>query len=143
MYMTMAPNQPKLTADWFTLRMSHHAHTASKNGPCRKDQHALGGKGLLPVNFRMATDHPHIPWYNPIHQSDGVGDRCTNAGKPTNHPQRALSPRATSVVNPETSSATAPTRTLSRRQRQYRDVRKVPVSTNHLRVHRQKTQLLV
>ena len=54
------------------------------------------------------------------------------------HSQRALSPRATSVVNPDTSSATSPTRTLSRRQRQYRDERKVPVSTDNLKGHLQR-----
>ena len=59
----------------------------------------------------------------------------TGASQLITHSQRALSPRATCVVNPDTSSATAPTKTLSRRQRQYRDERKVPVSTDNVRVH--------
>ena len=62
----------------------------------------------------------------------------TRASQAITQSQRALSLRATSVVNPDTSSATAPTRTLSRRQRQCRDERKVPVSTDNVRVHLQR-----
>ena len=44
--------------------------------------------------------------------SPDVYSAPTRASQPITHPQRALSPRATSVVNPDTSSTTAPTRTL-------------------------------
>ena len=38
------PKPAQLTADWFTLRMSTTHTPPRRNGPCRKDQHALGGK---------------------------------------------------------------------------------------------------
>ena len=123
----------------------HHAHTASKKRAMQEGPTRSGWKGLVPVNFRMATDRPHIPVvqpHSPIQMGWGTG-APTRVNQPITHSQRALPPRATSVVNPDTSSATAPTRPLGRRQRQYRDVRKVPVITNHLRVHRQKTRLSV
>ena len=117
MYMDMAQNQPKLTADWFTLRTSA-AHTpaasASKKRPMQEGPMRSGWKGLVPVNFRMATDRPHIPVvqpHSPTQMGWGTG-APTRASKPITHSQRALPPRATSVVNPDTSSATAPTRTL-------------------------------
>ena len=135
-----------------------------------------GWKGFVPINFRMASDRPHIPvvqphspirmgWgtdvqppsarrlgrgnahrsppppgfqpghYTPPTRGRGAGRaepgedggvrvregaaaaaaRCvhsapTRASQPINLSQRALSPRATSVVNPDTSSATAPIR---------------------------------
>ena len=114
MYMTMAPNQPKLTADWFTLRMSTTHTPPRRNGPCRKDQHAMGGKDSYQSISAWQQTTPTSPWYNPIHQSrwGGGTGAPTRVNQPITHSQRALSPRATSVVNPDTSSATAPTRTL-------------------------------
>ena len=92
----------------------HHAHTASKKRAMQEGPTRSGWKGLVPVNFRMATDHPHIPVVQPhlpIQMGWGTG-APTRVNQPITHSQRALSPRATSVVNPDTSSATAPTRTL-------------------------------
>ena len=92
----------------------HHAHTASKKRAMQEGPTRYGWKGLVPVNFRMATDHPHIPVvqpHSPIQMGWGTG-APTRVNQPITHSQRALSPRATSVVNPDTSSATAPTRTL-------------------------------
>ena len=68
----------------------HHAHTASKKRAMQEGPTHSGWKGLVPVNFRMATDRPHIPVV--LTNPDGVGDRCTNAGKPTNHPFTACPP---------------------------------------------------
>ena len=110
----MAPNQPKLTADWFTLRMRTTHTPPRRNGPCRKDQHAMGGKDSYQSISAWQQTTPTSPWYNPIHQfrwGGGTG-APTRVNQPITHSQRALSPRATSVVNPDTSSATAPTRTL-------------------------------
>ena len=87
---------------------------------------------------------PHPRGTTPFTNPDGVGDRCTNAGKPTNHPFTACPPTTCHKCGqPGHIQRHCPTRTLRQTQRQYRDVRKVPVNTNHLRVHRQKTRLLV
>ena len=162
----------------------HHAHTSSgrleetghagTQGPARS-----GWKGFVPINFRMATDRPHISVvqpHSPIRLGRGtgvqppsacrlgrgsarrsslpsppppasnlgtthhpleatelagaepgegggvrVGERAaaaaqcvhsapTRASQPITLSQRALSPRATSAVNLDTSSATAPIR---------------------------------
>ena len=40
-----------------------------KNGPCRKDQHALGGKDSYQSISAWQQTTPTSPWYNPIHQS--------------------------------------------------------------------------
>ena len=92
----------------------HHAHTASKKRAMQEGPTRSGWKGLVPVNFPMATDRPHIPVvqpHSPIQMGWGTG-APTRVNQPIIHSQRALPPRATSVVNPDTSSATAPTRTL-------------------------------
>ena len=179
--LTMAQNQPKLTADWFTHRISA-MHTPAANASKKrtmqelKDQRALGGKNSYQSTSAWQQTAPTSPWYSPIHQSgwdggptysppphagwgggkhttppptpasnpgtthhpleaaelagaesgeDGrvrVGEgvaaaavRCvhsapTRASQPITLSQRALSPRATSAVSPDTSNATAPTR---------------------------------
>ena len=94
-----------------------------------KDQRALGGKDSYqsisacnrPPPYLRGTAHSPIRLGHrrtaPVRTQAGAGDSakcapCTNAGKPANHPFTAcpLSPRATSAVNPDTSSAPAPTR---------------------------------
>ena len=74
----------------------HHAHTASKTK--QKTGHA-GRTNALWVEMTRTSQFPHgkrppphprgtTPFTNP----DGVGDPCTNAGKPTNHPFTACPP---------------------------------------------------
>ena len=92
----------------------HHTHTASKKRAIQEGPTRSGWKGLVPVNFRIATDRPHIPVvqpHSPIQMGWGTG-APTRVNQPITHSQHALPPSATSVVNPDTSSATAPTRTL-------------------------------
>ena len=92
----------------------HHAPTASKKRAMQEGATRSGWKRLVPVNFRMATDRPHIPVVQP-HSPTQMGWKPgapTRASQPITHSQRPLPPRATSVVNQDTSSATAPTRTL-------------------------------
>ena len=122
----------------------HHAHTASKKRAMQEGPTRSGWKGLVPVNFRMATDHPHIPVvqpHSPIQMGWGTGaptrvNQPITHSVPSHHVPQAWSTRRHAAPLPQLEP-------LGRRQRQYRDVRKVPVSTNHLRVHRQKTRLLV
>ena len=162
--LAMAQNQPKLTADWFTHRMSA-THTpaaaASKKRAMQelKDQRALGGKDSYQSISAWQQTTPTPPWYSPTHQSGlGGGPAYSpppHAGRGGGQPdvrtllQRrqasqspfhsvALSPRATSAVNPDTSSATAQLESIGRRQRQYRDKMKVPVSTDHFRLDLQR-----
>ena len=107
------PKPAQITADWFTLRMSTTHTPPRRNGPCRKDQHALGGKDSYQSFSAWQQTAPTSPWYNPIHQSRWGGTGApTRVNQPITHSQRAFPPRATSVVNPDTSSAIAPTRTL-------------------------------
>ena len=71
--LAMAQNQPKLTTDWFTHRMSS-THTpvesASKKRAMQglKDQRALGGKGSYQSISAWQQTVPTSPWYSPIHQ---------------------------------------------------------------------------
>ena len=107
--LVMAQNQPKLTADWFTLRMSAThtpAASVSKKRAMQDEAAELAGaepgeNGGLWVGEGAAAATARC-----VHSAP------TRANQPITHSQRALSPRATSVVNPDTSSATAPTRTL-------------------------------
>ena len=60
--LAMAQNQPKLTADWFTMSATYTpATSASRKRAMQEGPTRSGWKGLAPVNFRMATDRPHIP----------------------------------------------------------------------------------
>ena len=145
MYMTMAQNQPKLTADWFTLRMSTTHTPHRRNGPCRKDQRALGGKDSYQSIYAWQQTAPTSPWYNPIHQPRWGGGPVHQRGQANQSPIHSVPfHHVPQVWSTWTHPAPLPQlEPLGRRQRQYRDVRKVPVNTNHLRVHRQKTRLLV
>ena len=77
--LAMAQNQRKLTADWFTHRMSA-THTpataASKKRAMRelKDQRALGGKYSYQSISAWQKTTSTSPWYSPTHQS-GWGGR--------------------------------------------------------------------
>ena len=122
----------------------HHTHTASKKRAMQEGPTRSGWKGLVPINFRMATDHPHIPVvqpHSPIQMGWGT-DAPTRVNQPITHsvPSHHVPQAWSTRRHPAPLPQLEP---LGRRQRQYRDVRKVPVSTNHLRVHRQKTRLLV
>ena len=71
--LAMAQNQPKLTADWFTLRMSAThtpAASASKKRAMQelKGQRALGGKDSYQSISAWQQTAPTSPWHSPIHQ---------------------------------------------------------------------------
>ena len=71
--LAMAQNQPKLTADWFMLRMSATytpAASASKKRAMQelKDQRALSGKDSYRSISAWQQTAPTSPWYSPIHQ---------------------------------------------------------------------------
>ena len=74
----MAQNQPKLTADWFTHRMSPThtpAASASKKRAMQelKDQRALGGKDSYQPIPEWQQTAPTSPWYSPFHQPEWGG----------------------------------------------------------------------
>ena len=76
--LVIAQNQPKLTADWFTHRMSAThtpAATASKKRAMQelKDRCALGGKDSYQSIFAWQQTAPTSPWYSPTHQSSWGG----------------------------------------------------------------------
>ena len=72
-HLAMAQNQPKLTADWFTHRMST-THTgaaaASKKRAMQelKDQRALGRKEAYQSISTWRQTAPTSPWYSSTHQ---------------------------------------------------------------------------
>ena len=70
----------------------HHAHTASKKRAMQEGPTRSGWKGLVPVIPHGNRPPPHPRGTTPFTNPDGVGDRCTNAGKPTNHPFTACPP---------------------------------------------------
>ena len=72
--LVIAQNQPKLTADWFTHRMSATytpAAVVSKKPALQKvkDQGALGGKDSYQSMSAWRKTAPTSPWYSPTHQS--------------------------------------------------------------------------
>ena len=76
--LTMAQNQPKLTADWFVHRMSamHTPAAAASKKRARqelKDQRALGGKDSYQSMSAWQHTAPTSPWYSPTHQSSWSG----------------------------------------------------------------------
>ena len=76
--LAIVQNQPKLTADWFTHRISATHTPAAAVSEKRalqelKDQRALGGKdSYQSISARQQTAPPS-PWYSPIHQSSWGG----------------------------------------------------------------------
>ena len=160
--LAITENQPKLTADWFTHRMSA-THTpaaaASKKRAMQepKDQRALGGKDSYQSISARNRPPPHprgtapltnpagAPAYSPRpHAGWGGGqpDLCTlhQRGQASQSPFHSMpSHRVPQVRSTRTHPARLPQlEAIGRRQRQYRDERKVPVSTNHFRLDLQR-----
>ena len=76
----------------------HHAHIASKKKNKQKTGHAGRTNALWVERTRTSQflhgnrPPPHPRGTTPFTNPDGVGDRCTNAGKTTNHPFTACPP---------------------------------------------------
>ena len=160
--LAMAQNQPKLTADWFTHRMSA-THTpaaaASKKQAMEKpkDQRALGGKDSYQSISASNRPPPHLrctaPLTNPAGTSaysppphagwgGGQPDVCTlhQRGQASQPPFHSVpSHHEPEVRSTRTHPAPLPQlESIGRRQRQYRDERKVLVSTDHFRLDLQR-----
>ena len=160
--LAMAQNQPKFTVDWFTHKMSAThppAAAASKKRAMQelKDQRALGGKDSYHSISAYNRPPPHLrgtapltnpagaPAYSPprhagwgggqpnvctLHQR-GQASQSSFHSVPFHHVPQVRSTRTYPAPLPQLES-------IGRRQRQYRDERKVPVSTDHFRLDLQR-----
>ena len=124
---------------------THQQRPPRKTGPYRKDQRALGGKDSYQSISAWQQTAPTSPWYNPMPQPRWGGGPVHQRRQASQSPIHSMpSHHLPQVWSTRTHPAPLPQlEPLGRRQWQYRGVRKVPVNTNHLRVHRQKTRVLV
>ena len=86
--LAMAQNKPKLTADWFTHKMSATptpAAAASKNWAMQelKDQRALGGKEAYQSISTWQQTAPTSPWYSSTYQPGWGGGSAYSPPPPT------------------------------------------------------------
>ena len=61
--------KPVQTHGGLVYAHNEHHTPPRRNGPCRKDQRALGGKDSYQSISAWQQTAPTSPWYNPIHQS--------------------------------------------------------------------------